>query len=58
VWYGEYSTVWFSVAVTYCKWFSGHNLWKISNMCSFISTLLFLWVLLFEIQSWLLADPV
>jgi hypothetical protein len=41
-WYGEYSTVWLSVAVTYCTWFSGHNLWTISNMCSFISTLLFL----------------
>jgi hypothetical protein len=26
VWYGEYSTVWLSVAVTYRKWFSGHNL--------------------------------
>jgi hypothetical protein len=42
VWYGEYSTLWLSVAVTYRKWFSGHNLWTVSNVCSFISTLHFL----------------
>jgi hypothetical protein len=42
MWYGEYGTLWLSVAVTYRKWFSGHNLWTISNMYSFISTLHFL----------------